>query len=75
MKFLGFIVLLISLVNTFVAVFAYRDFSMYLAVMFLIISVGYPLALILISRKYYKYHESDDQEIEVKGLFSIGYPN
>mgnify|MGYP001363206955 CR=1 FL=1 len=75
MKFLGLIVLLIWLVNTLIAIFAYRDFSIHLVIMFLISSVGYPLALILLSRKNFKYQESDNQEIEVKGLFTISNTN
>ncbi len=75
MKFLGYIVLLIWLVNTLIVVFAYRDFSIYLVLMFLISSVGYPIASILLTKKYFNYPISDDQEIEVKGLFSIGNPD
>tara|TARA_Y100001970_G_C13425024_1_gene458421 strand:- start:123 stop:350 length:228 start_codon:yes stop_codon:yes gene_type:complete len=75
MKILGFVILLISIANTIVVVFSYRDFSIYLVVMFLITSVGYPLASILLTKKYFNYPITDDQEIEVRGLFSIGNPN
>ena len=75
MKILGIVILLISLFNTSIIVFAYRDISIPLFIMFLITAVGLPLGTYLLTRGSVNLDLSDSEDIKVEGLFSIGTPH
>ena len=72
MKITGFIIIFLSLLNTSIITFAYRDISISLVIMFLITIVGLPIGTYLINRNSVKLDVNDNDEIEVAGLFSIG---
>ena len=75
MKIAGIVILFISLFNTSIIVFAYRDISISLFIMFLITAVGLPLGTYLLTRSSVNLDLSDSEEIKVEGLFSIGTPH
>ena len=75
MKIAGIVILFISLFNTSIIVFAYRDISISLFIMFLITAVGLPLGAYLLTRNLVNLDLSDSEEIKVEGLFSIGTPH
>ena len=75
MKIAGIVILFISLFNTSIIVFAYRDISISLFIMFLITAVGLPLGTYLLTRNLVNLDLSDSEEIKVEGLFSIGTPH
>ena len=77
MKILGLSIFSISFVNTLIIVFAYRDVSLPLILMFLITLVGLPLGTYLIHEKVLSENnfEPDSDDLEVKGLFTLGYEN
>ena len=75
MKIAGIVILFISLFNTSIIVFAYRDISISLFIMFLITAVGLPLGTYLLTRGSVNLDLSDSEDIKVEGLFSIGAPH
>ena len=77
MKILGLSILSISFVNTLIIVFAYRDLSVPLILMFLITLVGLPLGTYLINKKVLSKNnfEPDSDDLKVEGLFTLGYEN
>ena len=75
MKIAGIVILFISLFNTSIIVFAYRDLSISLFIMFLITAVGLPLGTYLLTRGSVNLDLSDSEDIKVEGLFSIGTPH
>ena len=70
MKILGIVILFISLFNTSIIVFAYRDISISLFIMFLITAIGFPLGTYLLTRNPVNSDLSDSEDIKVEGLFS-----
>jgi len=75
MKILGIVILFISLFNTSIIVFAYRDISIPLFIMFLITAVGLPLGTYFLTRSSVNLDLSDSEDLKVEGLFSIGSPH
>ena len=75
MKILGIVILFISLFNTSIIVFVYRDISIPLFIMFLITAVGLPLGTYLLTRDSVELDLSDAEDIKVEGLFSVGIPH
>jgi hypothetical protein len=75
MKILGIVILFISLFNTSIIVFAYRDISIPLFIMFLITAVGLPLGTYFLTRSSMNLDLSDSEDLIVEGLFSIGSPH
>tara|TARA_B100000073_G_scaffold154209_1_gene127374 strand:+ start:63 stop:299 length:237 start_codon:yes stop_codon:yes gene_type:complete len=75
MKIAGIVILFISLFNTSIIVFAYRDISISLFIMFLITAVGLPLGTYFLTRGSVNLDLSDSEDIKVEGLFSIGTPH
>ena len=77
MKYLGLGVFSVSVINTLIVVFAYRDVSIPLILMFLVTLVGLPMGIYLMSKKAHGSGslESLSDDLKVEGLFSIGYEN
>ena len=75
MKIAGIVILFISLFNTSIIVFAYRDISISLFIMFLITAVGLPLGTYFLTRSSVNLDLSDSEDLKVEGLFSIGSPH
>ena len=55
MKVIGLIVFSLSLVNTLIVVFAFRDVSIALIAMFLVTLVGLPMGIHLMNKKILNY--------------------
>ncbi len=75
MKIIGIFILFISLFNTLILVFAHRDISISLFIMFLITAIGLPLGTYLLTRDSVKLDLSDTEDIKVEGLFCVGIPH
>ena len=77
MKYLGLGVFLVSVINTLIVVFAYRDVSIALILMFLVTLVGLPMGIYLMNKKVFVSYspESHSDDLKVEGLFSIGHEN
>lgn len=77
MKYLGLGVFSVSVINTLIVVFAYRDLSIPLILMFLVTLVGLPMGIYLMNRNVLgpDLPESLSDDLKVEGLFSIGYEN
>lgn len=74
MRLLGAIILSISLLNTCLVVFAFRDFSLPLVLMFAITIIGLPYGVHLVTHREEKSHiEDDSEELDMEGLFTLGY--
>ena len=75
MRLLGAIILSISFLNTCLVVFAFRDFSLPLILMFMITVVGLPYGVYLVTQNQEKnnFKEDNSEELEMEGLFTIGY--
>jgi hypothetical protein len=72
MKIIGLIVFSLSLVNTLIVVFAFRDVSIALIAMFLVTLVGLPMGIHLMNKKILKTNIDDTDDLNIEGLFSIG---
>jgi hypothetical protein len=77
MKYLGLGVFSVSVINTLIVVFAYRDVSIPLILMFLVTLVGLPMGIYLMNKKAFgsDSSESHSDDLKVEGLFSRGYEN
>ena len=77
MKYPGLGVFSVSVINTLIVVFAYRDVSIPLILMFLVTLVGLPMGICLMNKKAHGSGspESHSDDLKVEGLFSIGYEN
>ena len=77
MKYLGLGVFLVSVINTLIVVFAYRDVSIALILMFLVTLVGLPMGIYLMNKKVFVSYspESHSDDLKVEGLFSIWHEN
>ncbi len=75
MKYLGLGVFSVSVFNTLIVVFAYRDISIPLILMFLITLVGLPMGIYLVNKQALGSDspQSHSDDLKVEGLFSIGY--
>ena len=73
MKIMGLIVFSLSLVNTLIVVFAFRDVSIALIAMFLVTLVGLPMGIHLMNKKILKPDIDDTDDLNIEGLFSIGF--
>ena len=75
MKYLGLGIFSVSIINTLIVVFAYRDVSIPLILMFLVTLVGLPMGIYLMNKKALGSGslESYSDDLKVEGLFSIGY--
>ena len=75
MRLLGAIILSISFLNTCLVVFAFRDFSFPLILMFMITVVGLPCGVYLVTQNQEKksFKEDNSDELEMEGLFTVGY--
>ena len=75
MRLLGAIILSISFLNTCLVVFAFRDFSFPLVLMFAITIIGLPYGVHLVMqyRKKKSSIEDDSEELDMEGLFTLGY--
>ena len=77
MKYLGLGIFSVSVINTLIVVFAFRDVSIPLILMFLVTLVGLPMGIYLMNKKALGSGspESNSDDLKVEGLFSIGYEN
>ena len=73
MRILGIIILFLSLINTSILVFAYRELSLTLIFMFVVTLVGLPLGTHLLIKKPLVSIDPDSDEYEVKGLFTLNH--
>ena len=75
MRLLGAIILSISFLNTCLVVFAFRDFSFSLVLMFAITIIGLPYGVYLVMqyREKKSFIEDDSEELDMEGLFTLGY--
>ena len=75
MRLLGTIILSISLLNTCLVIFAFRDFSLPLVLMFAITIIGLPYGVHLVMKYPDKkrFIEDDSEELGAEGLFTLGY--
>lgn len=74
MRLLGAIILSISFLNTCLVVFAFRDFSFPLILMFMITVVGLPYGVYLVTQNQKNsFKEDNSDELEMEGLFTLGY--
>lgn len=75
MRLLGAIILSISLFNTCLVVFAFRDFSFPLVLMFAITIIGLPYGVHCVMQYPEKkgFIEDDSEELDMEGLFTLGY--
>ena len=75
MKKISTLFFLLSSFNTLIAFFAFRDISAPLIFMFLISIIGLPLSVVLWNLNYSKEKSEieENDEINVVGLFSIGF--
>jgi hypothetical protein len=77
MKILGLGVFSVSVINTLIVVFAYRDVSISLILMFLLTLVGLPIGIYLMNKKALVSYspETHSDDLKVEGLFSLGHEN
>jgi hypothetical protein len=75
MRLLGVIIFSISLLNTCLVVFAFRDFSLPLVLMFAITIIGLPYGVHLVMqyREEKSLIEDNSEELDMEGLFTLGY--